>query len=127
MKNKMAKKKQPKNKITTQVISLLNDEYAVRVVLGKPKDVQKYLLQKIDKDMPACDSEFDVRGKTWHLEGRYPIIWVSPKLKGSEFYATLAHEAVHAVRFIFEYIGEESVDEVFAHSVGAIVRNVKLK
>jgi NADPH-dependent curcumin reductase CurA len=42
-----------------------------------------------------------------------------------DVYATLSHEAVHAIDFIFNAIGSKDRDEVFAHSVAAIVRKYR--
>jgi hypothetical protein len=38
--------------------------------------------------------------------------------------ATLVHESVHAIEYIFESLGEKTNGEVFAHSIAAIVRTV---
>lgn len=44
------------------------------------------------------------------------------KPKTMEEIGTLAHEACHAIENIFEKIREPMGGEVFAHSVGAVVR-----
>jgi hypothetical protein len=44
--------------------------------------------------------------------------------KTPEQIGTLAHEAVHAIDYIFTAMGQNDYGEVFAHSVGAVVREV---
>ena len=110
-------------------VYLLNDEYCVDVIIDTPKNglkhvntaLKKYNLNLVDEDTFMC------RGKTFLLtrKGRPVIIWVDKDIK--QPLATLAHEACHAVKDIFDFIGEQSIDEVFAHSVGAIVRNFEGK
>ena len=38
-------------------------------------------------------------------------------------FATLAHEAHHAVKYIMRDINETEADEVIGHSIGAVVRD----
>lgn len=62
------------------------------------------------------------RGLTYYESDCHPVIALPRKPKTAEEFGTLAHEAVHAVNHVFDHIHEYSRDEVFAHSVGAIVR-----
>ena len=103
-------------------IPILNDEYAVYMITGKEKDVEKFIHHHFEDKTIFIGLEGN-RGKTFYRPGYMPVIWMD-NLKPFEFAGTLSHEAVHAVDFIFTSIGEpETRGELFAHSVGAIVRN----
>lgn len=111
-------------------LDLLNSEYWVAVYIGKDeKKLQKLLDKHFEK------REFEVswdysRGKCYVLSNFAPFIAVNTKhcKNLGKIYATLAHEAVHAVNFTFETIGANYNDEIFAHSVSAILRKYnKLK
>lgn len=103
-------------------IPILNDEYAVYVVTGGNSEVEKFLQWHFEDKLMMAMLEGN-RGKTFYRPGYMPVIWMN-KLKPHEFAGTLSHEAVHAIDFIFSSIGEnETRGELFAHSVGAIVRS----
>lgn len=112
-----------------KVVPILNEEYKVIVCIDTAKNGFKKL-QEYNKKASEKFSidDFDTRGKAFDFQnshGQYPFIWIDKDLEYP--YATISHEAVHAVEYIFSYIGEKSHDEVFAHSVSAIVRAVEVK
>ncbi len=108
-------------------VPILNDEYKVYIFIGTAKygnkQISHYLKEKA-KYIGDCN-----RGKCVYCEGFHPCIWVDGRLRGRQFYATLAHEAVHAVQYIMCYIcmdaRDVSGDEFLAHSVAAVIRAVK--
>ncbi len=98
-------------------VNILNTEYKAYVIWGKPKEAKDYINSYFESDFEL--SEFsDCRGKCFYRKGFHPTVWVNDK---DRFWATLAHEAIHAINYIWEFVREENRDEVFAHSVGAIV------
>lgn len=101
-------------------IPVLNNEYYVIVIFGDSNVVGKCLKRNGFKDTNG-DYEGN-RGLTYYESDCHPVIALPRKPKTAEEFGTLAHEAVHAVKDIFDHIEEKSIDEVFAHSVGAIVR-----
>ena len=107
------------------VIPVFNSEYKVIVVWGNEK-----LLQKTAKDYQYPDDipytlDTSNRGCCFNRHECHPIIYLPKRPQTSEEIGTLAHEAVHAVNHIFDKISEPIRDtEVFAHSVGAVVRKV---
>lgn len=107
-------------KLKTIKVPILNDEYFVYVLLGNKKQVVEWVNGYYEESY--SEKSLDVRGKTFYQRGLYPSIWVGTE---DHFWATLAHEAIHAVQYIFDEIGEGRTDEVFAHSVGAIVYAVE--
>jgi hypothetical protein len=111
-----------------QKINILNDEYFVYVCVLKKEKANKHIRQylNIENKDPIG---FNLRGITFLQEGKAPVIWIDPKLKGTQFYATLAHESIHATLHYMKYLGmtplDESGDEFLAHSVSAIIRQYK--
>lgn len=112
----------------TVTIPILNDEYKVVVCWGDKRLLRKTLLDhhySPDNITPAFIEEAcaNRRGVTFRESRCYSVIWIDANLPASQAIATLAHEAVHAVDFIMEFIDEDiHHSEIFAHSVGAIVR-----
>ena len=109
-------------------VPILNHEYKVVVCWGDLKQLRKTLTDHhynpdyVTKTMLIEQTE-NRRGVTFREYRCYPTIWLNADLLHTDALGTLAHEAVHAVDFIFESIDENMYhSEIFAHSVGAIVR-----
>lgn len=106
-----------------KVIPILNDEYKVVFITGDWKHIHKTVLKWGYPDFdPSCMN--NLRGMTFHKRGLHPIIALKRLPVTAEEFGTLSHEAVHAVDDVFTFIGDDNRDELFAHSVGAIVRGV---
>lgn len=113
----------------TVTVPILNHEYKVVVCWGDLKHLRKVLLDHyynpdhVTKSFLSEQTE-NRRGVTFREHRCYPTIWINADLPASEAIGTLSHEAVHAVDFIFQALDEDTYhSEIFAHSVGAIVRN----
>lgn len=106
------------------IVPILNDEYKVIVCWGNPKYVEKIVKQWGHKPEDTKSSLANRRGVCFYSEGCHPIVALPSCPKTAEEIGTLAHEATHAVINVFSKIDESSYDEVFAHSVGAVVREV---
>lgn len=109
-------------------VPILNHEYKVVVCWGDLKHLRKTLIDhyyepdNVTKTMLEKETE-KRRGVTFREHRCYPTIWLNADMGATESIGTLAHEAVHAVDFIFEALDENMYhSEIFAHSVGAIVR-----
>jgi hypothetical protein len=102
------------------IVPILNDEYYVVVCWGNAKEVEKILKRWYYTNYENPD--MDTRGLCFWNTGCFPVIALPRKPKTSEELATLAHEACHAVENIFDKIGEPIGGEIFAHSVGSVVR-----
>ena len=105
-------------------VPILNDEYFVVVCWGTEKFVRKigrYFHH--EKEIKLLKND---RGTCYFYKKCAPIIVLPGYPKTCEEFGTLAHEAVHAVKNIFEHIDEDicKSEEVFPHSVGAVVRIV---
>ncbi len=104
------------------IIPILNNEYHVTVCWGDLKYIKRVIK---DAGHTFTDEDLDwatCRGRFFSTSYRQGVIALPHKPKTGEEIGTLTHEAVHAVFDIFEWIEEKNYDEVFAHSVGAIVR-----
>lgn len=104
------------------IVPILNNEYKVIVCWGKEKEVNKVARGWGHKKAAIDLTNF--RGQTYYTKDCHPVIALPKFPKTPEQIGTLAHEAVHAVNNIFDKVGESKTDEIFAHSVGAIVREV---
>jgi len=105
-------------------ISILNNEYSVIVCWGNDKEIFKVVKRWHEGNADLMSSLNERRGVCFYKHGCHPIIALPRYPKTAEEIGTLAHETVHAINYIFEAVEEQSRDEIFAHSVGAVVRNV---
>lgn len=114
--------------IKSLVVPVLNHEYKIVVCWGDLKHLRKTLLDHHYNPDHVTKTFLDEqtenrRGVTFREHRCYPTIWLDANLQASEAIGTLAHEAVHAVDFIFQAVDEDLIhSEIFAHSVGAVVR-----
>ena len=105
------------------VIPILNDEYKVIVMWGNLKYIKKKA--KSWHHDTLSDEEMDFknrRGMCLYKKDCHPVIILPRKPKTAQEIGTLSHEAVHAVEDIFIKIQQPTNGEVFAHSVGAVIR-----
>jgi len=109
-------------------IPIFNHEYKVVVCWGTHKQLYNVLMEHhYHPDYHTLthiqDETEDRRGVTFKQSRCYPVVWIDATLAAHDAIGTLAHEAVHAVAFVFGDIDETlHHSEVYAHSVGAIVR-----
>lgn len=110
------------------IIPILNHEYKVVVCWGDLRHLHKtltdhhYSPDHVTKTFLQDQTE-NRRGVTFSEHRCYPTIWLNADLPATDAIGTLAHEAVHAIDFIFQAVDEDLLhSEIFAHSVGAIVR-----
>lgn len=106
-------------------IPILNDEHSITVAWGKPDYLKRVAehrgYKKIYKKKDLKNNE----GVTYSRKKAEPLILLLNAPETPEEIATLAHEATHAVKATFKRIKEKKAgEEIFAHSVGAIVRGV---
>lgn len=106
------------------IVPILNHEYKV-VVCWDTIPKAKKLMKDWGYNKPVEQHDLDGRrGVTFYDKDCAPFILLPAFPKTPEQIGTLAHEAVHAVMDIFIKVDERNYDEVFAHSVGAVVREV---
>lgn len=110
---------------TSIVVPIFNDEYKVIVCFGDEKVVRRVLKDWGHDKNQVDQADLDKRrGSCFYAENCHPVIAMPRYPKTAEEIGTLAHEAFHAVDNIFDKIQDYKGHEVFAHSVGAIVRHV---
>ena len=105
-------------------VSILNDSYKVYVYLGdknkSERAIQKYL--GIKDELFSEEN----RGRCVYKRKFHPCIWIDSSLPYQEAVGTLAHEAIHAVSDVMDYLEMDARDtsgnEFLAHSVAAIIR-----
>lgn len=106
-------------------VPILNSEYWVYVVWGDGS--VRWISKKLNDAYIEDEEIHNYRGKTWHRPSYNPVIHMIVEPGDKHFWGTLAHEATHAIKFIWDSIGEDSFWEVYAHSVGAVVHAVELE
>ena len=111
-----------REKIEKIKIPILNDEYFVYVLFGNEMKVCDWLRGYFDDRKLDLDDFQGFRARCYYKKGCYPVIYCLSK---KHLYASLAHEAIHAVNYIWRDIGETEKEEVYAHSIGAIVYAVE--
>jgi hypothetical protein len=117
-------KRKGEKKAREIVVPILNDEYKVVVCFGSPKQIEKVLHRWHHNPKDVASDMENGYGFCYCAEGCHPVIAMPEFPHTSEQIGTLAHEAVHAVTNIFDMVEEDGGREVFALSVGAIVREV---
>ena len=106
-----------------RAIPILNDEYKVIVCWGDSKQIEKVLLDWHHPIGNLESSLIDRRGVCFYHKDCHPVIALPSYPRKPAEIASLAHEAVHAIDDIMQKINEmPTKGELFAHSVGAIVR-----
>lgn len=106
------------------VIPIFNDEYKVICTWGDEKQWRRVARSYHHRIVPGDDVLNGRHGVTLVTPGYHPLIILHKFPKLPDEVATLAHEAVHAIEAIFEYKKLPIGGEIFADSVGAIVRIV---
>lgn len=105
-------------------VPILNDTYSVYVFIGDRAKANKAMQKYFESDVDFLPEK--TRGRCVYKEGLHPCIWVDGTLPWKTATGTLAHEAIHAVSDIMEYLVMDARDvsgnEFLAHSVGAILR-----
>jgi hypothetical protein len=115
-------KKLTNKKLNIVKIPILYNEYSVYVIWGDQKKKLKWLRKYFDDDSISDYNWEYIKGVTYGIKGDDPVIVL---MKNKNFWSILAHEAVHAVDKIFTYIDDDNRDELFAHFVGIIVKEVE--
>lgn len=109
-------------------VPILNHEYKVVVCWGNLKQLRAVLLDHYYQgdyhNKSYLENEtVNRRGVTFKQARCHPVIWIDANIPATDAIGTLSHEAVHAVDCIFNDIDETlHHSEIYAHSVGAIVR-----
>lgn len=113
-------KKKPQNK--ELLIPILGNRWQVVVLVTQDPNWLRKRLYHYGMEVESLNFAFSEHiATTFDSDGCYPVIHLRTIPKSNRDMATLAHEATHAVKAIFQYIGETSIGEVFAYSVDNIV------
>lgn len=108
----------------TIVVPIFNNEYKVIVCWGSPQHISTVIKSWKHKRDDVEEQLKNRRGVCFYAKDCHPIIALPKRPQTAEEIGTLTHEAVHAITNIFIKLDEDNYDEVFAHSVGAVVRHV---
>ena|SRR3990167_8016815 len=105
-------------------------DFDVVCVIGDYKNLGKYIQWKFEDDSfdpEDFDMKYECRGKCCFKKGYVPVIWIPKKPRTPREYATLAHEALHAVYHLFDWANlpmTRDTEEVMTHSMAHIINNI---
>jgi len=104
-------------------------DYGVRFCIGEYKKAVEYVawVYKIDKE-DLFKPIHEPRGTCFNRPGYVPIIWVEKKPETPREIATLAHECIHAISYMFDWANMpfcNETEEAFCHATAHIM-NVAL-
>jgi hypothetical protein len=108
-------------------ISIFTEEYAVNVVIGKRSEVIKALAGYTTYSPKTITKDFgNLRGIVYNVyPDKHPIIGIDGDLNAITQIATIAHEAIHAIDYMMDYIGIDAKETEFrGHGVATILRTI---
>lgn len=107
-------------------VPILTEEYSIWVYLGEREEIVKGASKYLDRPIDEVDEFFKGRGAAVNCldEGNPPLIIVRTDLDVYTAFATLAHEASHAMDYIQAFLGiEDRSGEVHAHGIASVMRH----
>lgn len=109
------------------LVPILTEEYKINVFLGGKEELIKQAAKYLGKDEEDVRDFFkSKRGCAINCipDGLHPLILVSTELDVFTGFATLAHEASHAMDYIQSQLGiTDSSGEVHAHGIASVMRH----
>lgn len=107
-------------------------DFTIRTMAGDYNNGLKYAAHIFEEPIyegmaDGTSQGYEARGKCYFATGYVPIIWLPRKPETPREYATLAHEAIHAVSHMFDWANTpftRDTEETFGHSVAHVVNNV---
>ena len=107
-------------------VPILTEEYFIWAYLGERQELVKNAAKYLERDEKEVDEFFTGRGAAINCidEGLNPLIMVKTDLDVYTGFATLAHEASHAMDYIQHYLGiNDGSGEVHAHGIASVMRH----
>lgn len=97
-------------------------DFSMNVIVGPHKNLHKYLQWKFeDEDVPKPRPANSVYAMFYACDGYVPVIWLPRVPRKSRDYAALAHEILHALRYMLvDWAGiplTRDTDETFCHAM----------
>lgn len=108
-------------------------DFDILCVIGDYKNLGKYIQWKFEDktfDPKDFDLGYECRGKCCFKRGYVPVIWIPKFPNKPREYATLAHECLHAVMYMFEWANipsNRSTEEVITHSMAHVINEILSK
>jgi len=104
-------------------------DFTVIVVVGDYKTTLAYVSWKFEDkktNLEDFDMEYIPRGKCFFRRGYVPVVWLPKIPKTKREHATYAHECLHAVFHLFEWVSlplNRDTEEVMTHSMAHLIAN----
>lgn len=106
-------------------------DFGVICVIGKQSNAAKFVDWKFEHKNGFDDATFDMgyeaRGRCYFRTGYVPVIWIPHKPRTPREIATLAHECLHAVFHLTEWVAmpiSRDTEEVVCHAQAHLVTNI---
>jgi hypothetical protein len=105
-------------------------DFNITCVIGDFDQTLKYVAWKFEDeelDGNEINKGYEPRGKCFMRRGYVPIMWLPKRPTKPRELATLAHEAIHAALFMFDWASVPQgadTEEVLGHTVGHIVNEI---
>ncbi len=115
--------------ITEKKIHMGLFDFVVIVIVGDYTVAKSYVAWKFEDketDFDEFNREYEPRGMCFSRRGYVPIIWIPKKPKTKREHATLAHESLHAVFHLFDWVNlplNRDTEEVMTHAMAHIIAN----
>lgn len=107
-------------------IQIFTEEYAVNVYIGKRDELIKAGAVYTTYSPKTIRNDFNGRGICYNVyPEKHPLILIDGDLKFQTQLATMAHEAIHAVDYLMNYIKIDMAETEFrGHAVAVILRTI---
>lgn len=106
-------------------------ENAILCIVGPRADVAVYVEWKHERPVAPFWSETPSLGSTFYRHGYKPIVWVPRRPRTPRELGTLAHELLHAIRWLMQEWASidftNETQEVYCHALGFCMAEVLTK
>lgn len=95
-------------------------DFTVTCVIGSDKGLQEYVRWKLEDQGITLNDP--ARGRYFLRQGYAPVMWIPRAPRSPREYGTLAHEMLHIVRVIMDWVGmpplNHDTEEAYCHALG---------
>ena len=107
-------------------VQIFTEEYAVNVFIGKRDWCIKEGAKYTTYSPRTIKKDFTGRGITYNVfPEKNPLILIDGELKATTQIATIAHEAIHAIDYMMDYLNIDSKETEFrGHAVACLLRSI---
>ncbi len=112
--------------LTLRQVHLGVFDYSVHLAVGDRRVADRYVKWFHGTDRIVGSTE-DSRGLCYYRVGYCPVVWIPEAPRTTRQIATATHECLHAVQHAMRWASipaSEDTDEIEAHTLGWVVKNL---